>query len=96
MYQAEISTPETRGAMVSITGIAYALGYTIAGWLGYACSFMPVTAPHANFAFKFPLAFQCFFPFVVILGQKFIPESPRYLLAKKRTEGKCELCILKD
>jgi predicted MFS family arabinose efflux permease len=30
MYQAEVSTPESRGAMVSITGIMYAVGYSLA------------------------------------------------------------------
>jgi MFS family permease len=34
MYQAEVSMPETRGTMVCVTGIAYAFGYTLAGWLG--------------------------------------------------------------
>lgn len=32
IYQSEVSTPETRGAMVSITGIMYAFGYSLAGW----------------------------------------------------------------
>jgi MFS family permease len=50
IYQAEVSTPETRGFMVCrehcqrvminslqvcLTGVAFAWGYTLAGWMGY-------------------------------------------------------------
>jgi MFS family permease len=53
IYQAEVSTPETRGFMVCLrltvcrrltsrqvclTGVAFAWGYTLAGWLGYVRS----------------------------------------------------------
>ena len=34
MYQGEVATAETRGAMMCVTGIMYAFGYSIAGWLG--------------------------------------------------------------
>ncbi|KAL4926600.1 general substrate transporter [Aspergillus undulatus] len=84
MYQAEVSTPETRGAMVSVTGIAYSIGYSLAGWLGYACSFMSGNSPHAQFSWRFPLAFQCVFPLIFLLGQKFVPRSPRWLLSQGR------------
>jgi MFS family permease len=86
MYQAEVSTPETRGAMVCVTGVAYALGYTLAGWMGYACYFLPADSPHAQFAWRFPLAFQCVFPLTVLAGWNFIPFSPRWLLQQDRRE----------
>ncbi|KAF2104643.1 MFS transporter [Rhizodiscina lignyota] len=84
MYQSEVSTPESRGAMVSITGIMYALGYTLAGWLGYACYFLPADSPHASFSWRFPLAFQIFFPCVLLAGSSLIPFSPRWLLQQGR------------
>jgi MFS family permease len=86
MYQAEISTPQTRGAMVCTTGVAYALGYTLAGWMGFACYFLPADSPHAQFAWRFPLVFQCVFPLMVLMGWRFIPFSPRWLLQQDRRE----------
>lgn len=86
IYQAEVSTPETRGAMVCVTGIMYAVGYTLAGWLGYACFFMSATSPAASFAWRFPLAFQVVFPIILLAGSKLIPFSPRWLLSQGRRQ----------
>ncbi|KAJ6020499.1 hypothetical protein N7540_006003 [Penicillium herquei] len=86
MYQAEISTPENRGAMLSITGVAYALGYSLSGWLGYACSFMSETSKYSQFSWRFPLAFQCVFPLIFLCRQQFVPLSPRWLLSQGRQE----------
>lgn len=84
MYQSEVSTAETRGAMVAITGIMYALGYSLAGWLGFACFHMKATDPAAQFAWRFPLAFQCVFPVILLAGAGFVPFSPRWLLQQNR------------
>ncbi|KAI9368979.1 general substrate transporter [Aspergillus egyptiacus] len=86
IYQAEVSTAATRGAMVCVTGIMYAVGYSLAGWLGYACFFMDAENPAAEFAWRFPLAFQVVFPLTVLAGCPFIPESPRWVLAQGRRE----------
>lgn len=50
MYQGEVSTAETRGMMMCVTGIMYAWGYSFAGWLGYACAHIPGTSPNASAA----------------------------------------------
>ena len=91
MYQAEVSTPETRGAMVSITGIMYALGYSLAGWMGFACYFFPATSPHATFAWRFPLAIQCLPPLILLAGSSLVPFSPRWLLQQGRREEALEI-----
>ena len=70
--------------MVSVTGIMYAIGYSLAGWMGYACSFVPITSSYSNFAWRFPLAFQCLPPLILLAGSKMVPFSPRWLLSKGR------------
>lgn len=50
MYQGEVATAETRGAMMCVTGVMYAWGYAAAGWLGYGCAFIPGSSPHASAA----------------------------------------------
>ena len=50
MYQGEIATAETRGAMMCVTGIMWAWGYSFAGWLGYGCVHIPADSPHASAA----------------------------------------------
>lgn len=91
MYQGEVATAETRGAMMCVTGIMYAFGYASAGWLGFACYFIPASSPHASAAWRFPLAFQILPPLIVLAGSKMIPYSPRWLLSKGRREEAFEI-----
>ena len=86
IYQAEVSTAETRGAMVAMTGVMYSMGYSLAGWLGYACYFTDPNSPRASFAWRFPLAAQVLFPLIVLAGSPMLPYSPRWLLQQGRRE----------
>ncbi|KAK3081688.1 hypothetical protein LTS18_003870 [Coniosporium uncinatum] len=90
-YQSEVSTAETRGAMVCVTGVMYAVGYSLAGWLGYACAFFPADSPSSTFSWRFPLAFQCLSPIILLAGSKLIPFSPRWLLSQGRREEAFEI-----
>lgn len=86
IYQAEVSTAETRGAMVAMTGVMYSMGYSLAGWLGYACYHVNASSPNASFAWRFPLAVQVLFPLIVLAGSPWIPYSPRWLMQQDRRE----------
>lgn len=86
IYQAEVSMAETRGAMVAMTGVMYSMGYSLAGWLGYACYHVNASSPNASFAWRFPLAVQVLFPLIVLAGSPWIPYSPRWLMQQDRRE----------
>lgn len=40
----------------------------------------------STFAYRFPIGFQLLFPALIVVGIWFVPESPRWLLRKQRTE----------
>ena len=50
IYQSEVAPAESRGALMGLTGIMYALGYTLAGFIGYACAHMSAASSFATLA----------------------------------------------
>jgi hypothetical protein len=52
---------------------------------------MDGTDRHAQFAWRFPLAFQCVPPLILLLGWKFVPYSPRWLLSTGRRDEAFEI-----
>jgi hypothetical protein len=48
-------------------------GYLISGWVSYGCYF----ATNLQFAWRFPLALQCLFPLLLLIGSPWAPFSPR-------------------
>jgi hypothetical protein len=84
MYQAEVSTPTSRGFMVSMHGIMFALGYSLSAWIGFGCYFAADT--QGSFAWRFPLAFQTFPSLLLLAASPWLPFSPRWLLQQGRAE----------
>jgi sugar porter (SP) family MFS transporter len=80
-YQAECSRTTNRGLLICIEGGIIAFGTLIAYWLDYACTYGP-----PDLSWRFPIAFQIVFGVVVLIAPIWLPESPRWLLTKDRTE----------
>lgn len=80
-YQAECSRTTNRGLLICIEGGIIAFGTMIAYWIDYGASYGP-----DDLTWRFPIAFQCVFGVILIVGTCFLPESPRWLLTKDRHE----------
>lgn len=80
-YQAECSKTTNRGLLICIEGGIIAFGTLIAYWLDFGCTYGP-----PNLTWRLPIAFQTVFGLVVCIFMVWLPESPRWLLTKDRTE----------
>ncbi|KAI1413047.1 general substrate transporter [Hypoxylon sp. FL1857] len=80
-YQAECSKTSNRGLLICIEGGIIAFGTVIAYWIDYGCSY-----GSEDLSWRFPIAFQTLFGFVVCISMIFLPESPRWLLTHERYE----------
>ncbi|KAK4942906.1 hypothetical protein LTR10_017482 [Elasticomyces elasticus] len=86
MYQAEVSTPESRGFMVSMHGVMFAMGYTLSAWIGFGVSFISSGGSPSSFPWRFPIAFQMAPALLLLLGSPWLPFSPRWLMMKGRVD----------
>lgn len=86
MYQAEVSTPDSRGFMVSMTGVMFAMGYMLSGWINFGTYYAGVDNPASSFPWRFPLAMQVLPAIPLLLASPILPESPRWLIEKDRPE----------
>jgi len=83
-YQAEVSTPESRGFMVSMHGIMFAVGYGFSSWIGFGVYFISAGGSTSSFPWRFPLAFQAAPALIMLAGSHWLPYSPRWLMQKSR------------
>jgi MFS family permease len=100
MYQSEVSTPETRGFMVSMHGIMFAVGcvlqdptkntsllddsYSLSAWIGFGVYFISASGSTSTFPWRFPLAFQAVPAVLLLIGSPWLPFSPRWLMQQGR------------
>ncbi|SMQ52139.1 unnamed protein product [Zymoseptoria tritici ST99CH_3D1] len=80
-YQAECSKSHNRGKLICIEGGTVAVGTMIAYWIDFGALYGPDA-----FTWRFPIAFQIFFASIVIIIMLRLPESPRWLLTKDRSD----------
>ncbi|KAH7168211.1 hypothetical protein DER46DRAFT_500456 [Fusarium sp. MPI-SDFR-AT-0072] len=74
--------------MFLVMRVLIGTGYSIAGWVGYAC--YPL---NGNLQWRIPLALQTVTPALLCIGTLLLPESPRWLLQNDRPEE--ALAVLK-
>jgi MFS family permease len=80
-YQAECSSTKNRGLLICIQGGIIAFGTLIAYWVDFGCQYGP-----DDLTWRFPIAFQIVFGLVVLIVPFWLPESPRWLLTKDRSD----------
>lgn len=83
LYAAECSKAQSRGKTLCIQGCLITFGICVSYWVDFAFYF---TEKYGEVSFRFPIAFQCIFPIVIIFFIFKLPESPRWLMAKGRDE----------
>ncbi|RFU26077.1 hypothetical protein B7463_g10261, partial [Scytalidium lignicola] len=83
LWQSETSKPQHRGRLISLQLILLIAGLVIASLINLGFTY---ANQDKDVIWRFPLAFQCFFAFVTIGLVSFMPESPRWLVLKDRTD----------
>lgn len=88
LYVVEISPPRYRGTVAGIYNTLYFMGNIIATFTAYGANLHYTS----DLNWRLPLWLQVLCPAIVCLGTYFIPESPRWLIAKERyTEARALL-----
>ncbi|KAI7352752.1 general substrate transporter [Hortaea werneckii] len=85
-WQSETSKPERRGRMVEISAAVNIFGVMSAYWIDYALYFVPTGRSYSTVRWRFPIMFQSFFTLLVMWGLMYLPDSPRWLLMRGRSE----------
>ncbi|KAJ4290580.1 hypothetical protein N0V90_010797 [Kalmusia sp. IMI 367209] len=90
MYQSELCKREWRGRVVSWEIWFIGIGICLAYWIDYGFSFLP-----GSVAWRCPIAIQLVFAIMVVFLVWGLPESPRWLCKRGRTEEAREvLCAV--
>ena len=81
VWQGETSQAKWRGRLIVIELTLNIAGFSLSNWMTFAFSFLP-----GPVAWRFPLAFQFIFIFILFGTVPWLPESPRWLIAHDRPE----------
>ena len=82
VYQAECTKPSIRGKLVVVGSLCNTAAFCLANWMNYGLYFSSGGA----LQWRFPLAFQLVFAIMVLSLVRIVPESPRWLLLKDRSD----------
>ncbi|OAA64572.1 General substrate transporter [Niveomyces insectorum RCEF 264] len=86
IWQTETAQPKWRGKLVILEMSMNIAGFCLCNWLNFGVSFVG-----GSFAWRFPLAFQFVFIFILFATVPWLPESPRWLLAHGHTDEATEV-----
>ncbi|KAJ5128327.1 hypothetical protein N7476_006947 [Penicillium atrosanguineum] len=81
IWQVETSKMHLRGKLVILENVLVLVGFSLANWLNYGLSFV-----NGPVSWRFPLAFQFIFIFILFFTTPWLPESPRWLMTHGREE----------
>lgn len=84
VWQAETSKANWRGKLVVIEMILNIAGFSLSNWITYGFSYA-----NGPIAWRFPLAFQFFFIFILYGTVPWLPESPRSVFLFVHSLGIC-------
>ena len=88
LYTVEMAHPFWRGRLGGLLMVGVVGGTILAGWLNFGCSYAS-----GEFAWRFPLAFQCLPPVLCLSVSWFVPETPRWLVAQGRNEEAFDILV---
>ncbi|KZM19095.1 substrate-specific transmembrane transporter [Ascochyta rabiei] len=81
VWQGETSKASWRGKLIIIEMIMNIAGFSLSNWVTYGFSFVAGSP-----AWRVPLAFQFLFIIILFATVPWLPESPRWLMAKGRVD----------
>ncbi|KAI1633668.1 general substrate transporter [Biscogniauxia mediterranea] len=81
VWQGETSKASWRGKLIVIEMIMNIFGFSMSNWVTFGMSYVAGSA-----SWRFPLALQFLFIFILFATVPWLPESPRWLIAKGRIE----------
>jgi sugar porter (SP) family MFS transporter len=84
IYIGEVTPPEIRGRIMAFWQLFYSVGSFVAYWINFGTAHHRATL--GDWDWKIVVIFQMVLPLAVLVQLPFIPESPRWLISKKKDE----------